>query len=133
VNRYLNRTSWVLAGLAATLTACSSTDTPSGTGTDTNDGHHVVTKLLSFEPQKLTVAAGTTVTWTVSDSIAHTVTTGTFTLGGDDLRTSEDPDGVVDLPLSPGHDVTYTFSEPGTYSYFCSIHKGMTGEVEVTP
>src|SRR5215475_2699530 len=98
----------------------------------TNNATTVVTKLLAFQPQKLTVKAGTTVTWTVSDSIAHTVTTGTFTLNGEGLRTEEHPDGTLNKPLSSGHDVSFTFTAPGKYTYFCSIHKGMTGEVEVT-
>ncbi|XVV06004.1 cupredoxin domain-containing protein [Actinosynnema sp. CA-248983] len=93
----------------------------------------VVTKLLTFDPEKITVKAGTTVTWQVSDSIGHTVTTGTFTLGGDGLRSEERPDGKIDKKLAKGQDVSFTFDQPGTYTYFCSIHKGMNGEVEVTP
>ena len=91
-----------------------------------------MTKLLSFEPQKLTVPAGTTVTWRVSDAIDHTVTTGTFTVGGDGLRSAQQPDGTIDLPLTKARTVSYTFTKPGTYSYYCSIHKGMNGEVDVT-
>jgi plastocyanin len=93
----------------------------------------VTTKLLSFMPQTLTVKAGTKVTWTDSDDIGHTVTTGTFTVGSDQLRTSEHPDGVIDMPLKQGTDVTYTFTKPGKYVYYCSIHKGMNGEIVVTP
>lgn len=92
----------------------------------------MTTKLTAFEPDKLTVKAGTTVTWTVSDTVAHTVTTGTFELGGDGLRTSEDPDGQLDTPIAAGKDVSHKFTEPGTYTYYCSIHKGMNGVVEVT-
>lgn len=96
-------------------------------------GATVTTKLLTYEPEELTVPAGTTVTWKAGDGVGHTVTTGTFTVGGDGLRTEENPDGQVDQPLSRGKDVTFTFDEPGTYTYFCSIHKGMSGEVVVTP
>ena len=117
---------------AALLSSCSSGDKSASTPS-TPSGSTVVTKLLSFDPSPLTVKAGTAVTWHVSDSIAHTVTTGTFVLGSDGLRTSEHPDGVVNQPLSPGHDVSYTFTKPGKYIYYCSIHKGMTGEIDVTP
>lgn len=118
------------------MSACSSGDDSAdggGAGGAGGEEATVTTKLLSFEPQKLTVEAGTTVTWTDSDEIAHTVTTGTFKLGGDDLRTTENPDGTIDEPLSAGQEVSYTFTEPGTYTYYCSIHKGMTGEIVVTP
>jgi plastocyanin len=135
-------TLFVAATAALSVASCgpsADTGSPAGTG----GGHHggsasgtgdkVVTKLLSFEPEKLTVPVGTTVTWEVGDSIAHTVTTGTFTLDGDGLRSEEEPDGKVDKPLAPGEPVSFTFDEPGTYKYFCTIHRGMNGEVEVTP
>ncbi|MGH3860888.1 cupredoxin domain-containing protein [Actinokineospora sp.] len=92
----------------------------------------VTTKLLDFAPEKVTVKAGTTVVWKVDGGIGHNVTTGTFTLGGDGLRDSERPDGKIDMPLTKDGEVSFTFTEPGTYSYYCSIHKGMNGSVEVT-
>lgn len=96
-------------------------------------GPEVTTKLLSFMPDKLTVKAGTTVVWKVSDGIGHTVTTGKFSLDGDGLRSEEEPDGVLDMPLAKDKTVSHTFDKAGTYTYFCSIHKGMNGEVTVTP
>lgn len=119
---------------AAALSACGSSGTPASSPAAAHDkATTVVTKLLSFGPKKLTVKAGTTVTWSDSDSIGHTVTTGTFTVGSNGLRTSEHPDGVVDLPLRKGKDVSFTFDKPGRYVYYCSIHKGMSGEIDVTP
>jgi plastocyanin len=129
-----------LATLAGTslalvaLSACGSggtTDSSPATAGAKPDT--VATKLLTFGPEKLTVKAGTKVTWTDTDSIAHTVTTGTFTLGSNGLRTAEHPDGVIDLPLRKGKDVSFTFDKPGRYVYYCSIHKGMSGEIDVTP
>ncbi|MCW2754832.1 MAG: blue (type 1) copper domain protein [Marmoricola sp.] len=116
------------------LSACgSSSSSPAGSNTSHANGTTVTTKLLSFTPMKLTVKAGTKVTWTDSDSIAHTVTTGTFVLGSDGLRSSQHPDGLVNMPLSMGKDVSYTFTKPGKYVYYCSIHHGMNGEIDVTP
>jgi plastocyanin len=98
-----------------------------------NPATTVHTTLLSFLPATLTVKAGTTVTWTDTDSIAHTVTTGTFVLGSDGLRTSQNPNGLINMPLSQGKNVTFTFTKPGKYIYYCSIHHGMNGEIVVTP
>jgi plastocyanin len=132
----------VLVGSAIVLAtaACGSSGdsgasagSPSLSQSQSGSSAKVVTKLLSFEPKKLSVKVGTTVTWEVSDQIGHTVTTGTFTLGGDGLRSAQQPDGKVDMPLAKGKPVSYTFDKPGTYTYYCSIHKGMNGEVEVTP
>ena len=122
----------VAALTLALLTGCgssgSSTPKSSGSSKDT-----VTTKLLSFKPEKLTIKVGTKVTWKAGDGIGHTVTTGTFTLGSDGLRTAENPDGLIDKPLSAGKDVSFTFTKPGKYVYYCSIHKGMAGEIDVTP
>jgi plastocyanin len=124
------------AAVAFVAVACGSSGDPvqpAATPPPGGASAEVVTKLLSFEPEKITVKAGTTVTWRVSDSIGHTVTTGTFTVGGDGLRSAEQPDGELDMKLAKGQDVSFTFDQPGTYTYYCSIHKGMNGEVEVTP
>lgn len=119
-----------LLGSMSLLAACGSTE--ADPAEPKADGPTVTTKLLTFEPEELTVKAGTTVTWKVSDSVGHTVTTGSFELGGDGLRTSENPDGRIDKPIGAGKEASYTFTEPGTYTYYCSIHKGMSGEVTVT-
>jgi plastocyanin len=116
--------------LAFSLAGCGSSDKSSAS--QPAKANEVTTKLLAFNPETLTVKVGTKVTWTAGDGIGHTVTTGTFTVGSDDLRSEEHPDGTIDMPLKKGEDVSYTFTKPGKYSYYCSIHKGMNGEVVVT-
>lgn len=127
----------LLAAAVLTLglaTACGTSGTQgTGTGATLDKATTVSTSLLSFMPATLTVKVGTTVTWTDTDSIAHTVTTGTFVLGSDGLRTSEHPDGLINMPLSRGNNISFTFTKPGTYVYYCSIHKGMSGQIVVTP
>lgn len=89
---------------------------PAATGGDTVD-----MKNLAFHPDSLTVPAGTTVTWTNSDGVAHTVT-------WDDRSVDS---GLV----QPGDSYSYTFDSPGTYAYFCIPHgspgAGMHGTVVV--
>jgi plastocyanin len=72
---------------------------------------------FSFTPQTITIPVGTTVTWTNRDDIPHTV------VSTDGLFKSKARD--TDEKFS------YTFSKPGTYSYFCSLHPKMTGKVIV--
>lgn len=122
----------VAALTVAIATGCGSSSTPASTS-HLDKATTVSTKLLSFVPAKLTVKVGTKVTWTDLDSIAHTVTTGKFVIGSQGLRTSENPDGLINMPLSQGKNVTYTFTKAGKYVYYCSIHKGMNGEIDVTP
>ncbi|PYU51090.1 MAG: amicyanin [Acidobacteria bacterium] len=72
---------------------------------------------FSFGPGTLTVPAGTTVTWTNSDDIPHTVVS---------------TDGVFKSKvLDTDEKFSFTFSKAGTYPYFCSIHPKMTGKVIV--
>jgi plastocyanin len=72
---------------------------------------------FSFGPATLTVAAGTTVTWTNRDDIPHTVVSDDKVFKSKVLDTDEK--------------FSYTFTKPGTYGYFCSIHPKMTGKVVV--
>lgn len=76
---------------------------------------------LAFQPAELTISAGTTVTWINDDSVGHTVTAGT----------RESPTGQFDENVPAGESFSYTFDEPGTYDYFCSIHPGMNGMIIV--
>jgi plastocyanin len=72
---------------------------------------------FSFGPTTLTVAAGTTVTWTNRDDIPHTVVSDDKVFKSKVLDTDEK--------------FSFTFTNPGTYPYFCSIHPKMTGKVVV--
>lgn len=72
-----------------------------------------------FDPETVTVPAGTTVTWTNKDEIPHTVA-------------SSDNKFKGSSGLDTGDSYSYTFTEPGTYSYYCTLHPFMKGKVIVT-
>jgi plastocyanin len=61
------------------------------------------------------VERGTRVTWTNRDTLAHTVTGSGFASGN----------------LGQGQTFSYTFDIPGDYSYTCSLHPTMRGQVTV--
>jgi plastocyanin len=70
-----------------------------------------------FGPQTITVPVGATVTWTNKDDIPHT---------------SVSTDGVFKSKvLDTDEQFSYTFTKPGTYPYYCTIHPKMTGKVIV--
>lgn len=127
-----------LVAVMILLGACTSSKktTSAGDTATKTSGPVVSLKLLQFAPSTLTVKAGTTVSWREDEQITHTVTSGKV-IGVDPtttLRADQKPDGRFDHTLSnTGDTFTYTFTTPGTYSYFCSIHKGMNGSVTVTP
>jgi plastocyanin len=70
------------------------------------------------QPATVTVAAGTTVTWTNRDDIPHTVVS------------ADDPKVLKSKVLDTDEKFSYTFAKAGTYPSFCSIHPKMTGKVE---
>ena len=72
---------------------------------------------FSFSPASITVPLGTTVKWTNRDDIPHTVVSDKEVFKSKTLDTDEQ--------------YSYTFTKPGEYGYFCSIHPKMTGKVTV--
>ncbi len=100
----------------------TSTPTPTQktTKTTTNATTAIEISNFSFQPDKITVKKGTTVTWTNKDSANHTVT-------GDDSQ-----NGPASNTLAPGDSYSFTFTKTGTFTYHCSFHTDMTGSVTVT-
>src|SRR6516164_3560375 len=68
---------------------------------------------------RLTVKVGTTVTWRNEDDIPHTVTSTTQLFKSKALDTDDS--------------FSFTFTEPGTYEHFCSLHPRMTATIVVEP
>lgn len=98
---------------------------PAGDAAEGGDegGDEVLVQGFRFQPERLEVAAGSTVSWTNEDDIAHTATAGT----------PEAPSGEFDVELDGvGATGTHTFDEAGTYAYFCEVHNSMLGEIVVS-
>ncbi|OGG52485.1 hypothetical protein A2851_05045 [Candidatus Kaiserbacteria bacterium RIFCSPHIGHO2_01_FULL_53_29] len=77
----------------------------------------------SFSPRTITIAKGSTVTWTNTGAMQHTVTAD---------------GGSFDTGLSPGANFSRTFTTAGTYPYYCRFHGapggvGMSGVITVMP
>ena len=72
---------------------------------------------FTFNPQQITVKAGDTVTWTNHDDIPHTVMSKTMAFRS--------------KPMDTDDKFSFTFTTPGSYAYFCSLHPHMTGSIVV--
>ena len=72
---------------------------------------------FTFAPQRVTVKAGTTVTWINEDDIPHTIASSAKLFRSSALDTQDK--------------FSFTFTTPGTYDYFCSLHPHMTGAIVV--
>jgi nitrite reductase (NO-forming) len=72
----------------------------------------------NYSANELTIAVGSTVTWTNEDDQIHTVT---------------DANGAFDSGfMDPGATWSHTFAEPGDFEYFCTPHPWMRARVTVT-
>jgi len=90
----------------------------------------VAIKNMAFTPQTITIKAGTKVTWTNKDAVAHNVTSATS------MKTSAKTTKLFKSSLlTKGKSFSFTFKKKGTFFYECTIHKAMPsmhGKVVVT-
>jgi plastocyanin len=114
----------ILAGCHADSSSGSSPQSSSAVAAAAPAGAtaNVVIDTFQFQPKELNVAVGTTVTWTNHDDIRHTVTSGSADKPGGPL--------AGDLP-EKGASYSYTFTTPGEYPYYCTVHTSMIGSVIV--
>ncbi|HSO28280.1 MAG TPA: cupredoxin domain-containing protein [Candidatus Sulfomarinibacteraceae bacterium] len=94
--------------------------TPAPTAPPAGGAVAVAIASFTFAPGNLAIPAGTTVTWTNSDSAPHSVksTDGGFESSG---------------TLAKGGTYSLTFPTAGTFPYVCGIHPSMQGTVTVGP
>lgn len=125
---------FVVCAGALALSACGATKAtaPSAPAATADEPNTVVMHLIAYQPEVLTVAPGTTVTWSQHDAGFHTVTSGTVEVeaSGNILTT---PDGkFASAKLAQSERFTFAFPNAGTYSYFCEIHPAtMRGRIQV--
>src|ERR1700679_4010978 len=108
------RSVWI-AGLAAVMIAmvllsAGSPDGAANAQQATPATVEVKIDNFSFGPATVTVAVGTTVTWTNRDDIPHTVVS------------SDDPKAFKSKVMDTDEKFSYTFAKRGTYTYFFSFH-----------
>lgn len=72
---------------------------------------------MRFNAPTVTIKAGGSVTWTNNEGAPHTVTADDGSFGSS--------------RLGAGDSFSHTFSEPGTYTYYCQVHPMMRATVVV--
>lgn len=72
-----------------------------------------------FDPEVVTVPAGTMVTWVNHDEVPHTVVSSDKRFTGSGGLDTDDH-------------YSYVFTKAGTYEYFCTLHPFMKGKIVVT-
>jgi plastocyanin len=123
------------AALSITVLGCAKDEAATSTGADSttttvavNSGETIeitaVAGKFAFDPDAKEVKVNEAVVWKNTDTTKHTVTA--------------DPDQVVSFKsptMATDAEFVQTFAEPGTYTYFCSIHgrEKMAGTITVVP
>jgi plastocyanin len=113
----------ILLIVSCMAAGCSSSQAPPATAaptTSTTGGNTVIIKNFAFDPSSLTVKSGPAVKWTNQDGTPHTIVSDT----GSMVAFSSDS-------ISSGASYSFTFTQPGTYTYHCSIHPTMKGNIIV--
>ena len=98
--------------------AGSGADATSGGDDSTSGGEGAVSIAdFKFDPEALTVEAGTEVVWTNEDSADHTATAedGSFDTG----------------TFGKGEEGSAVMDDPGTFAYICDLHPFMKAEIVV--
>jgi len=72
---------------------------------------------FTFTPQEITITRGSTLTWVNDDDIPHTIAATNKAFRSKAMDTEQK--------------FSFTFTQPGTYEYFCSLHPHMQGKVIV--
>ena len=110
------------AALAAVSTALALVAVAAGcagagaTGKPVATNEVTMAKSYRFSPKRVSVKAGSTVTWTNEDNFTHTVQV----------------DGRPDHKVGRGNSVSIRFDKPGTYHFVCTLHPhDMSGDVIV--
>jgi plastocyanin len=74
---------------------------------------------IAFDPATITAKVGDVISWTNKDTVQHTAT-----IKGNEACTT--------AALATNASGGITFSQAGSYDFFCKIHSQMTGKIEVT-
>jgi len=116
----------LLAGCGTSTNTAVPTTTAAPAGTTSSNSSVAEVKITEqdekygFAPATLTVAKGTRVEWSNTTDAPHTVTSDSGTTLASSMI---NPSGVS---------FDFTFTQPGTYTYHCTVHPYMKGTIVVT-
>jgi plastocyanin len=114
----------MLLVLACSFSGCTSAPSPQTTTPATpapsGGSNEIAIKNFAFSPAILTIKTGTMVTWTNQDGAVHQIVSDPGT-----------PAAFNSVSLANGVSYQFTFTQPGTYTYHCTVHPSMKGTIIV--
>ena len=105
------------------ISGCSKSDYSSNSNNNNTPGtNDIFIQGMAFSPANKTISVGTTIKWTNYDGFNHTVTSGV----------PGTPSGLFDSGnIGSNGTFSYTFTQAGTFNFFCKIHNSMRGTITV--
>jgi plastocyanin len=94
--------------------------TPTITPAPSYGSNTVVINNFAFNPANLTIRTGATVTWLNQNGAVHQIDSDQNT-----------PVAFTSSSLAHGESFSFTFTQPGTYTYHCVYHSLETGTIVV--
>jgi plastocyanin len=112
----------ILLFITCAFAGCTSPQSPATNtpATPAPAANTITIKNFAFSPAMLTIKTGSTVTWKNQDTAPHQI--------------ASDPGTPVSFSsdsLANGASYQFTFTQPGTYTYYCTIHPNMKGTIIV--
>ncbi|MFC3650665.1 cupredoxin family copper-binding protein [Dyella humi] len=104
----------LMVALCGAAVSCRAADVAPAKGKN----YQVAIQNFAFAPKTITVPVGARVVWTNRDEEPHVITSAGSLFASSKALDTSDSYGV-------------TFSKPGTYAYYCSIHPMMVGTIIV--
>jgi plastocyanin len=112
----------LILATGAVFATTSSSGAPAAAKAPVAAVDHVRISDFKFAPVAISVAVGTTITWTNEDDAPHTATSGD----------SPSPDDVFDTDIiKKGQSRTVKVTTKGTFQYYCALHPFMQATVTV--
>jgi len=105
----------MMRGLAGVVLAALAVLTSAVSTASAAETHPIPIAQYAYMPASMTVRVGDVVTWTNQDQASHDVAGGTF----------RSP------MLAQGQSWSFTFTQPGTFDYICSVHPDMRARIVV--
>jgi len=105
----------MMRGLAGVVLAALAVLTSAVSTASAAETHPIPIAQYAYVPASMTVRVGDVVTWTNQDQASHDVAGGTF----------RSP------MLAQGQSWSFTFTQPGTFDYICSVHPDMRARIVV--
>jgi plastocyanin len=110
----------LITSILFTIAGCSKNDM--STNSPPPGANEIFIQGMAFSPANKTISVGTKLKWSNKDGVTHTITSGV----------PGSPSGVFDSGNIGSNGVfSFTFSQAGTFKYYCKIHSSMTGTITV--